>query len=416
MFSIIRVIIKLVINMNKPLALKLAPTSIKEVIGQTHLIGKNKILTNLVKNKRLFSMILYGKPGIGKTSIANAIVNDLGVRYRFLNATINNKKDFDIVIEEAKMYDGIILIMDEIHRLNKDKQDLLLPQLESGLITLIGMTTSNPYHSINPAIRSRCQLFELHELEEKDIIKGLNRAIKHKDLEGIKIEKEALNLIATLSGNDLRYSYNLLEIAFYSTSNKTITKEVIKNINNKPVFFSDKNGEGHYDALSAFQKSIRGSDVNAALHYLARLIIEGDLDSIYRRISVIAYEDIGLANPAIGPKVDAAIHAAERIGLPEARIPLGTIVTEMALSPKSNTAHIALDEAIKDIENGSVGTIPKHIKTSSPDYKYPHDYKGAYISQQYLPDKIRNKKYYHPKDIGYEKQIKEIYEKLEQLK
>lgn len=402
--------------MNKPLALKLAPTSIKEVIGQTHLIGKNKILTNLVKNNKIFSMILYGKPGIGKTSIANAIVNDLGVRYRFLNATINNKKDFDIVIEEAKMYGELVLIMDEIHRLNKDKQDLLLPQLESGLITLIGMTTSNPYHSINPAIRSRCQLFELHELEEKDIIKGLNKAIKHKDLEGIQIEKEAITLIAKLSGNDLRYSYNLLEIAFYSTSNKIISKEVIKSINNKPVFFSDKNGEGHYDVLSAFQKSIRGSDVNAALHYLARLIIEGDLESIYRRMSVIAYEDIGLANPAIGPKVDAAIHAAERIGLPEARIPLGTIVAEMALSPKSNTAHIALDEAIKDIENGSVGTIPKHIKTSSPDYKYPHNYKGAYISQQYLPDKIKNKKYYHPKDIGYEKQIKEIYEKLEQLK
>lgn len=401
--------------MNKPLALKLAPTSIKEVIGQTHLIGKNKILTNLVKNKKIFSMILYGKPGIGKTSIANAIVNDLGVKYRFLNATINNKKDFDIVIEEAKMYDGLVLIMDEIHRLNKDKQDLLLPQLESGLIILIGMTTSNPYHSINPAIRSRCQLFELHELEEKDIIKGLNKAIKHKDLEGIKIDKEAIHLIAKLSGNDLRYSYNLLEIAFYSTSNKSITKEVIQSINNKPVFFSDKNGEGHYDVLSGFQKSIRGSDVNASLHYLARLIMEGDLESIYRRMSVIAYEDIGLANPAIGPRVDAAIHAAERIGLPEARIPLGTIVTEMALSPKSNTAHLALDEAIKDIESGSVGSIPKHIKTSSQNYKYPHDYKGAYVVQQYLPDKIKNRKYYHPKDIGYEKQIKEIYEKLEQL-
>lgn len=400
----------------QPLAYNVRPKKLIDVIGQQHLIGENKILKNLVNNKKVFSMILYGPPGTGKTTLAYAIINELGLPSGFLNAVINSKKDFDEMVYKAKECDNFVLIMDEIHRLNKDKQDLLLPYLESGIITLIGMTTSNPYHSINPAIRSRCQLFELHELEEKDIIKGLNRAIKHKDLEGIKIEKEALNLIATLSGNDLRYSYNLLEIAFYSTSNKTITKEVIKNINNKPVFFSDKNGEGHYDALSAFQKSIRGSDVNAALHYLARLIIEGDLDSIYRRISVIAYEDIGLANPAIGPKVDAAIHAAERIGLPEARIPLGTIVTEMALSPKSNTAHIALDEAIKDIENGSVGTIPKHIKTSSPDYKYPHDYKGAYISQQYLPDKIRNKKYYHPKDIGYEKQIKEIYEKLEQLK
>ena len=402
--------------MNKPLALKLAPSTLSEVIGQKHLIGEGKILTNLVKNKKLFSMILYGKPGIGKTSIANAIVNDLGERYRFLNATINTKKDLDIVIEEAKMYDGMILIMDEIHRLNKDKQDILLPQLESGLITLIGMTTSNPYHAINPAIRSRCQLFELKELETEDIIEGLKRAIKHPDLKGIEIDDKSIELIAKLSGNDLRYAYNLLEVAFYSTDDKKITEEKIRKINNKPVFFSDKNGEGHYDVLSGLQKSIRGSDVDAALHYLARLIVEGDLDSIYRRLSVIAYEDIALANPAIGPRLDAAINAAERVGLPEARIPLGTIVVEMALSPKSNTAHIAFDEAIKDIEEGNVGTIPAHIKTNSPLYKYPHDYKGAYVVQQYLPDKLKNKKYYHPKDIGYEKNIKEIYERLEKIK
>ena len=402
--------------MNKPLAQKLAQTSLSEVIGQKHLLGEGKILTNLVKNKKLFSMILYGKPGIGKTSIANAIANDLGERYRFLNATVNTKKDLDIVIEEAKMYDGMILIMDEIHRLNKDKQDILLPQLESGLITLIGMTTSNPYHAINPAIRSRCQLFELKELEINDIKEGLKKAIKHPDLKGIEIDDKSIELIAKLSGNDLRYAYNLLEVAYYSTDDKKITEEKIRKINNKPVFFSDKNGEGHYDVLSGLQKSIRGSDVNAALHYLARLVVEGDLDSIYRRLSVIAYEDIGLANPAIGPRLDAAINAAERTGLPEARIPLGTIVAEMALSPKSNTAHIAFDEAIADIEKGNVGTIPKHIKTNSPDYKYPHDYKGAYVVQQYLPDKLKNKKYYHPKDIGYEKNIKEIYERLEKIK
>ena len=402
--------------MNKPLALKLAPSTLSEVIGQKHLIGEGKILTNLVKNKKLFSMILYGKPGIGKTSIANAIVNDLGERYRFLNATINTKKDLDIVIEEAKMYDGMILIMDEIHRLNKDKQDILLPQLESGLITLIGMTTSNPYHAINPAIRSRCQLFELKELETEDIIEGLKRAIKHPDLKGIEIDDKSIELIAKLSGNDLRYAYNLLEVAFYSTDDKKITEEKIRKINNKPVFFSDKNGEGHYDVLSGLQKSIRGSDVDAALHYLARLTVEGDLDSIYRRLSVIAYEDIALANPAIGPRLDAALNAAERVGLPDARIPLGTMVVDMALSPKSNTAHIAFDEAIKDIEEGNVGTIPAHIKTNSPLYKYPHDYNGAYVVQQYLPDKLKNKKYYHPKDIGYEKNIKEIYERLEKLK
>lgn len=402
--------------MEKPLALKMAPQSLNDVLGQHHLIGKGKILSNLVKNKKVFSMILYGKPGIGKTSIANAIVKDLNVRYRFLNATINNKKDFDIVIEEAKMYDGLVLIMDEIHRLNKDKQDLLLPQLESGLITLIGMTTSNPYHAINPAIRSRCQLFELEELETEDIVKGLKKAIKHPDLDKIKIDTEAIKYIAKLAGSDLRFAYNLLEISYFSTNDQHITIEVVKKINSKPAFFHDKGDDGHYDVLSAFQKSIRGSDVDAALHYLARLIIAGDLESIFRRMSVIAYEDIGLANPGIGPKVDAAIRAAERVGLPEARIPLGTIVTEMALSPKSNTAHIALDIAIRDIEAGNTGNVPKHIKTSSEDYKYPHDYPGCFVKQQYLPDKIKNAKYYHPKSSGYEATIKQIYDKLEALK
>lgn len=402
--------------MDKPLALKLAPKSLKEVYGQSHLIGKDRVLTNMVKNKKIFSMILYGRPGIGKTSIANAIVNELGLRYRFLNATINNKKDLDIVIEEAKMYDGIILIMDEIHRLNKDKQDILLPQLESGLITLIGLTTSNPYHSINPAIRSRCQLFELKDLESTDIVKALNMATKSEYLESIKIDKEAINYIASLSGNDLRFAYNLLEVAYSTSSNKTVDIDHIKRINNKPVFIHDKNEDGYYDVLSAFQKSIRGSDVDASLHYLARLIAAGDLDSIYRRMSVIAYEDIGLANPSIGPKVMAAIQASELVGLPEARIPLGTIVTEMALSPKSNTAHIALDKALADVETGRAGAVPDHIKTTSKDYKYPHDYPNAYVPQQYLPDNLKNKKYYIPKDKGYEQNIKYVYDKLESIK
>ena len=402
--------------MDKPLALKLAPTSLKEVIGQKHLVGDNMILSNLVKNKKLFSMILYGKPGIGKTSIANAIINDLGVRHRFLNATVNSKKDLDIVIEEAKMYDGIVLVMDEIHRLNKDKQDILLPCLESGLITLIGMTTSNPYHSINPAIRSRCQLFELKDLETEDIIEGLKKAVSSPYLPNINIDDETINYIARVSGNDLRYAYNLLEISYYSTNDFKVDIDVVKKINSKPVFNADKNGDGYYDMLSAFQKSIRGSDVDASLHYLARLIEIGDLDSIFRRMSVIAYEDIGLANPSIGPKVMAAIDAAKLVGLPEARIPLGTIVTEMALSPKSNTAHIALDEALSDIEKGNVGDIPKHLKNPSDTYKYPHDYKNAFVKQQYLPDKLKNKKYYHPKDLGYEHKLKEIYLYFEKQK
>ena len=402
--------------MSKTLALKMAPTTLKDVVGQKHLIGKDKILSNLVKNGKIFSMILYGPPGIGKTSIATAMVNDLGIRYRFLNAVINTKKDLDVVIEEAKMYDGIVLVMDEIHRLNKDKQDVLLPQLESGLITLIGMTTSNPYHSINPAIRSRCQLFELKPLENADILKGLKKAIKHPDLEGVNIDNKALNLIVKLSGSDLRYAYNLLEICYFASGDKVISEEVVKKINNKPVFFSDKSDDGHYDVLSGLQKSIRGSDVDASLHYAARLVVEGDLDSLFRRLSVIAYEDIGLANPAIGPRLEAAINACLRVGLPEGRIPIGEIVVEMALSPKSNTSHVAFDKALSDIENGNVGRIPSNIKTNSPTYKYPHDYPGGYVVQQYLPDVLKNKKYYVPKDIGYEKSVKQIYEKLEKIK
>lgn len=403
--------------MNKPLALKLTPNSIDEVIGQKHLLGEGKILRNLVENKKIFSMILYGKPGIGKTTIAQAIVKDLEVRYRFLNATINNKKDFDVVVEEAKMYDGIVLIMDEIHRLNKDKQDLLLPQLESGLITLIGMTTSNPYFKINPAIRSRCQIFELHDLSYEDIVEGLNRAIKHPDLAGIEITEDAISYIAHLSGNDLRYAYNLLEMAFYATKDKKVTLELLKNINNKPVMISDKDASGHYDLLSAFQKSIRGSDVDAALHYLARLIAIGDLDSIYRRMSVICYEDIGLANPDMGPRVMAAISASELVGLPEARIPLSEVVIELALSPKSNTAHVALDKALEDVETGRCGDIPDTIKIHSPIYKYPHDYPNNFVVQQYLPDNLVGKKYYLPKDTSpNERMLGQIREKLDRLK
>ena len=403
--------------MEKPLALKLAPNSIDEIIGQKHLLGEGKVLRNLVENKKLFSMILYGPPGVGKTSIATAIVKDLGVRYRFLNATMNNKKDFDVVVEEAKMYDGLVLIMDEIHRLNKDKQDLLLPQLESGLITLIGMTTSNPYFKINPAIRSRCHIFELKPLDSSDIENGLKRAIKHSDLDGIKIDNKTIKELALSSGNDLRYAYNLLELAYYSSSDKKITIDLLKNINNKPVIVSDQNESGHYDLLSAFQKSIRGSDVDASLHYLARLIAVGDLDSIYRRMSVIAYEDIGLANPEIGPRVMAAIYASELVGLPEARIPLGDIVVQMALSPKSNSSHIALDQAISDVETGRCGDIPDTIKIHSTIYKYPHDYPNHFVVQQYLPDNIIGKKYFKPQDTSpNERMLKQIKEKLDKLK
>ncbi len=382
------------------LANMLRPKKLDDVIGQEHLVGKNKVLRNLVENKKMFSCILYGKPGIGKTSIAYAIISELNLPYRFLNATINNKQDFDIVIEEAKMEGEMIVIMDEIHRLNKDKQDLLLPYIENGLITLIGLTTSNPYNRINPAIRSRLQIFELHELSQDDIIKGLKKACN--SLDKIIIDDEALEYISTVASGDFRSALNLLEISYYSASNHEITIDVLKDINAKPVFYHDKNADGHYEVLSAFQKSIRGSDPDAAIHYLARLIEAGDLDSIYRRMSVIAYEDIGMANPSMGPKVMAAISAAELVGLPEARIPLAQVVIELALSPKSNSAIMAIDEALNDIHSGNTGNVPAHIKNHNPAYKYPHNYPKSYVAQQYLPDNIKDRKYYHGKNNKYE--------------
>lgn len=399
---------------NEPLANALRPKKLSDVIGQEHLIGKDKILTNLVKNKKIFSLILYGPPGVGKTSIANAITEELGVKHRFLNATFNNKKDFEIVFEETKLYGNIVLVVDEIHRLNKDKQDLLLPMLENGLITLIGLTISNPYHKINPAIRSRCQIFELMPLKKEDISKGLLKASK--SLSEIKIDKDALDLIATMSNGDFRFAINLLEVAYYSSSDKIITTSLIKEINNKASSSMDSDETGHYDVLSAFQKSIRGSDVNAALHYLARLISSGDLDSIYRRMTVIAYEDIGLANPNMGVRVDACINACERIGLPEARIPLGDMVIDLCLSPKSNSGHIALDLALKDVENGNIGKVPSHINAQALGYKYPHDYPGSYVVQQYLPDELKNRVYYKPKNNRYEKMLKITLDNIEKIK
>lgn len=395
----------------RPLADMVRPAKLEEVAGQKHLVGKGSVLYNLVNHKKIFSMILYGPPGTGKTTLAYVLINELNLECEFLNAVINSKKDFDMVILKAKEKGGLVLIMDEIHRLNKDKQDLLLPYLENGLITLIGLTTSNPYHAINPAIRSRCQLFELKPLSSEDIVLALKRALPA--LDNIKISDESFDYIAFLSGGDMRYGYNLLEVAYYASDDYNVDLDVLKRISNKPSLYIDKNDDGYYDVISALQKSIRGSDVNASLHYLARLIVAEDLDIIFRRLSVIAYEDIGLANPAIGPRLEAAIKAAERTGLPEARIPLGEIVIDMALSPKSNSSECAIDAAINDVKMGNIGKVPKHITTNSKDYKYPHNYKGSFVKQQYLPDELKGRCYYNPKMTSkYEANLKMRYDKI----
>ena len=380
----------------------LRPEKLSDVIGQSHLVGNGKVISNLIHNKVLFSVILYGPPGTGKTSIASAIVHELNMTYRTLNAVVNKKEDFDIVIEEAKMNGSMILVIDEIHRMNKDKQDILLSYIESGLITLIGLTNSNPFHSINQAIRSRCQLIELKPLNEEDIETGIKRV--KTIFTDIKMDNKTIKYIAKISNGDIRFAYNLIEFNYYGY-NKEVTIDNIKETTNTPSFFTDKDEDGHYDMLSAFQKSIRGSDVDAALHYLGRLIVSGDYDSIYRRMIVIAYEDIGLANPMIGPKVVAAIEASERIGYPELVKPLSCAVIDMALSPKSNSADMAITEAIKDINTMSVGRIPAHIRTTSPNYKYPHNYPNYWVDQEYMPEALKGRKYYTPRKNKYETEM-----------
>ncbi|MDR7077974.1 putative ATPase [Neobacillus niacini] len=416
----------------KPLAFRMRPRTIEEVVGQQHLVADDKIIARMVKAKQLTSMILYGPPGIGKTSIASAIAGSTKYAFRTLNAVTSNKKDMEIVAAEAKMSGKVILLLDEVHRLDKGKQDFLLPFLENGMITLIGATTSNPYHAINPAIRSRCQIFELKPLTPEEIKLALIRAIEDEERGfgklKIDVSEEALTHVATASNGDVRSSLNALELAVLSTD-KDVEENIIIDLKTaeecmqKKSYGSDKDGDGHYDVLSAFQKSIRGSDVNAALHYLGRLIEAGDLQSISRRLLVIAYEDIGLASPQAGARTLAAIETSERIGFPEARIPLANAVIELCLSPKSNSAVIAIGEAIADIQKGIIGEVPDHLRDAhykgakelgrGIGYLYPHDYESGWVPQQYLPNKLKNKQYYQPKKTGkFEQALASVYEKL----
>ncbi|AFJ62905.1 putative ATPase [Bacillus velezensis YAU B9601-Y2] len=416
----------------KPLAYRMRPANIEDIIGQEHLVKEDKIIGRMVRAKHLSSMILYGPPGIGKTSIATAIAGSTSIAFRKLNAVIHNKKDMEIVVQEAKMSGQVILILDEVHRLDKGKQDFLLPYLENGMIILIGATTANPYHAINPAIRSRTQIFELEPLTPDLIKQALKRALtdKHRGLGSysVSVDDDAMDHFAQGCGGDVRSALNALELAVLSTKESSdgtirITRETAEECLQKKSYTHDKNGDAHYDVLSAFQKSIRGSDTNAALHYLARLIEAGDLESLSRRLLVIAYEDIGLASPQAGPRVLSAIQTAERIGFPEARIPLANAVIELCLSPKSNSAITAVDEALKDIRAGKIGDVPKHLKDAhykgaqelgrGIGYQYPHDFENGWVEQQYLPDPLKNKQYYKPKQTGkFEAAIKQVYEKL----
>lgn len=425
----------------KPLAYRMRPTNLEEVVGQKHLIGPGKIIKRMVEAKLLSSMILYGPPGIGKTSIASAIAGSTKYAFRKLNAATDGKKELQQVAQEGKLSGTVILLLDEIHRLDKVKQDYLLPLLESGQIILIGATTENPYISISPAIRSRTQIFELHPLTDKEIGQAVDRALQD-ERNGLgkyhaSLEADARKLLIEKGNGDLRATLNALELAVLSTqkenvnqdktSNTTIihTKDIADSIQVKIQNF-DSSGDGHYDLISAFQKSIRGSDTDAALHYLAKLIDSGDLISICRRLMVIAYEDIGLANPAACQHAVIAVQAAQQLGLPEARIPLADAVIELSLSPKSNSGISAIDHALDDIRNKNTGQIPTNLKDAhykgaeklghGANYIYPHDFSNDWVAQQYLPDEIKNVEYFKPKgNSKIEESLKKTYHNLKNM-
>lgn len=423
----------------QPLAYRMRPKNLDEVVGQEHLVGNKKIIRRMVEAKLLSSMILYGPPGIGKTSIASAIAGSTKYAFRKLNAATDTKKDLQIVAEEGKMSGTVILLLDEIHRLDKTKQDFLLPLLESGNIILIGATTENPYISISPAIRSRCQIFELHRLKEMDISHAIDRALKDSETGlgkyNVELTKDARNLLIEKGNGDLRATLNALELAVLSTK-----EEKQENADNKLVIDKaemqdsiqfksqnyDANGDGHYDLLSAFQKSIRGSDTDAALYYLGNLCESGDLVAICRRLLVIAYEDIGLANPPACSRAVNAVQAAQMVGLPEARIILSNAVIELCLSPKSNSAITAIDSAISDIQNKQNDPIPDSLKDAhykgaatlnhGVSYLYPHDFQGDWIAQQYLPNNLKNVSYFNPKgNSKIEDALKRQYLRLKKM-
>lgn len=422
--------------MQQPLAYRMRPRTIDEVVGQEHLVGEGKIIRRMVDAKMLSSMILYGPPGTGKTSIASAIAGSTKFAFRMLNAATDSKKDLQVVAEEAKMSGTVILLLDEIHRLDKTKQDFLLPHLENGRIIMIGATTENPYITINPAIRSRTQIFEVKPLNELDIQQAVRSALSDKERGlgnlAIELDENALLHLSRATNGDLRSTLNGLELAARSTEPNEqgiihLTLTIVEECIQRKALTHDKDGDAHYDVISAFQKSIRGSDVDAALHYLARLVEAGDLASICRRLMVIGYEDIGLGNPAAAARTVNAVLAAERLGLPEARIPLADAVVDLCLSPKSNSAYAALDEAIADIRSGNAGEVPDHLRVSHYQgakalnrgigYQYPHNFDQAWVNQQYLPDKLKQASYYHPKTTGkYEQALGQQYQRIKEWK
>lgn len=407
----------------EPLAYRMRPASLDDIVGQSHLVGKNGAIRRMLENGRLPSLILYGNPGIGKTTIANVIACELRLPSFTFNASTDNKAILKDIIASAEANPQTLVIIDEIHRMKKDIQDYLLPHVEKGRITMLGITTVNPYHSVNPAVRSRCLVYKLNSLTKEDLNRLLDRALQFIRV-GLSITDEAREYLLQMANGEARGLINMAEaVGFALKDEQTITLELAKAVIQKPSINIDKNEDNYYDTLSGLHKSIRGSDVDASLHYLAKLLMAEDFLPLVRRLYCICYEDISLANPSMGPKVRAACEAALELGMPEARLPLASIVIDMALSPKSNSSLLAIDAALKDIEEGRSGNLPLHLKNiysfdpKQTPYLYPHDYPGAWVNQQYLPDPIKDASYYHPKDSSkYESALKERYEAIRKAK
>lgn len=402
-----------------PLADKLRPKNIEDMVGQRHIIGKGKVLNKIIENKSIPNMILYGPPGTGKTTLANIIANTTGKKYVKLNAVNCGVKEIKEIIDESKRdlfsYNGIVLMLDEIQALNKKQQQSLLEVIEDGSVTLIASTADNPYFVVYKAILSRSSIFEFKPINKDDIFIGLKRAIEklknEYTYENINVEDEALESIAQLCNGDMRSALNKLELAFNTgidigSNSVNITIDTIIECSSSKILSYDRGGDDGYSILSAFHKSLRGSDTDAAIHYLARLIKAEDLQNITRRLLCVASEDVGLAVPQAITITEACVQAALQLGFPEARIPLAQATIYLAQCPKSNSVVSAIDSALYDLENIDTGDIPLHLKDAhylgaknlgrGVEYKYPHDYNHNYINQQYLPNEIKDKKYYIP--------------------
>lgn len=420
-----------------PLASRLRPTTLEEVVGQQHIVGKDKLLYRAIKADKLSSIIFYGPPGTGKTTLAKVIANTTSAEFKQINATSAGKKDMEEVVEQAKNHQGMygkktILFIDEIHRFNKGQQDYLLPFVEDGTIILIGATTENPYFEVNSALLSRSIIFELKKLEKEDIKVLLLRAVEDKE-KGMgsyhaTIDTDALEFLADVCNGDARAALTAIELGILTTERAEdglihITLDVASECIQKRVISYDKTGDNHYDTISAFIKSMRGSDPDAAVYYLARMLYAGeDIKFIARRIMICASEDVGNADPMALVVATNAAMAVERIGMPEAQIILSQAVTYVACAPKSNAAYGAIEAAMGVVKNSRTPQVPTHLQDAhykgaqklgrGLGYKYAHDYPNHYVEQQYLPDELVGTKFYVPTDNGYEKQINEHFDHI----